>query len=167
MLRCVAFDVALDVLEEAAAREKAARDKFAKEAELQASMRKNPWAELWYAAEEGDLKRLQELLNTDGCDVNARDAAGESALMKADRAGHEEATLLLLKGGASVTDLPTESWDFTHVVEWFEQNFPFAATYRAGCKCSTYGGDLFHLETRRVADRHVCSRPCVQGRRHS
>lgn len=71
-----------DALEEAAAREKAAREKFAKEAELQASMRKNPWAELWYAAEEGDLKRLQELLNTDGCDVNARDAAGESALMK-------------------------------------------------------------------------------------
>ena len=123
-----------DVLEEQAAREKAERIQRAKEAEIVEAKRDNPWAELWFAAEEGDIQRLQELLNSDGCDPNARDAAGESALMKADKAGHEEAVLLLLRSGAAVTDLPTEAWDFTHVIEWFEQSFPFAATYRAGCK---------------------------------
>ena len=102
------------VAEEQAARESAERAKFAAEADLEAAKRKHPWAELWFAADAGDTKRLQELINS-GAEVNAKDAGGETAVVKADRAGHVEAVLLLIKAGALVTDLPTESWNMEHV----------------------------------------------------
>ena len=102
------------VQEEEAARDAAERAKIAAEAELTAAKRKYPWAELWFAAENGDEQRLQELING-GADVNAKDAGGETAVLKADRAGHEDAVLVLIRAGALVTDLPTESWTMEHV----------------------------------------------------
>ena len=66
------------------------------------------------SAESVDAQRLQELIDS-GADVNAKDAAGETAVLKADRAGHEDAVLVLIRGGAPVTDLPTESWTMEHV----------------------------------------------------
>ena len=51
---------------------------------MEALTRANPWAELWFCAEEGDAARMQEVLTRPGAaeNVNAKDAAGESALIK-------------------------------------------------------------------------------------
>ena len=48
---------------------------------------------------------------------------------------------LLLQAGAAVTDLPTDRWGFDHVVEWFAQSFPFAASYRAGWAAAQLDGE--------------------------
>ena len=102
------------VAEEEVAHDATERAKFAAEANLAAMKRKYPWAELWFSAENGDVQRLVELINS-GADVNCKDGGGETAVFKADRAGHEEAVLTLIKAGALVTDLPTESWTMEHV----------------------------------------------------
>eukprot|EP01043_Picozoa_sp_COSAG02_P059514 COSAG02_NODE_7602_length_2939_cov_1.891197_3_plen_607_part_00 len=130
------------VQEEEAARDAAERAKIAAEAELTAAKRKYPWAELWFAAENGDVQRLQELINS-GADVNAKDAGGETAVLKADRAGHEDAVLVLIRGGAPVTDLPTESWTMEHVGHTMHISCTFAFLCRGSVLIIACANRLF------------------------
>lgn len=56
---------------------------------------------IWYAAQHGDLERIEKLLKQ-GVSPDAQDKAGYSALHYAARAGHESVCHCLLSAGASV-----------------------------------------------------------------
>ena len=52
------------------------------------------------AAREGHADAVQELLKSPGIDVNAKDEAGNTALIEAARLGHDHVTRVLLAAGA-------------------------------------------------------------------
>ena len=53
------------------------------------------------AAREGHADAVEELLKSPGIDVNAKDEAGNTALIEAARFGHDHVTRVLLGAGAS------------------------------------------------------------------
>eukprot|EP01051_Picozoa_sp_SAG22_P016146 SAG22_NODE_2226_length_2814_cov_1.924862_2_plen_221_part_00 len=117
--------------EEETARVAAEKERLASAVRLAAAKRENPWAELWFAAEQGDGDRLAELCAADGCDVNVKDGYGESALVKANRKGHHGCARLLLEHGAELSDLPPTAWTFEHCTTWFLGAFSFSRRYLA------------------------------------
>lgn len=56
---------------------------------------------IWYAAQTGDLERVQKLLSDGRC-VNAADQAGYTALHYAARNGHLNVCKLLLQQNADI-----------------------------------------------------------------
>jgi uncharacterized protein len=57
--------------------------------------------DLWAAARENDLERLQQLINS-GADVNAVNAEGDTALTVAAQQGNAEACNWLVLAGAQL-----------------------------------------------------------------
>lgn len=56
---------------------------------------------IWYAAQYGDLERVNKILKDKG-DANVRDSAGYTALHYAARNGHLKVCEILMENGASV-----------------------------------------------------------------
>lgn len=57
---------------------------------------------IWYAAQNGDLARVEYLLGVKGISPNARDLSGYVALHYSARGGHIDVCKLLIKCGADV-----------------------------------------------------------------
>lgn len=56
---------------------------------------------IWYAAQYGDLERVNKLVQ-DGCQVDKRDSAGYTALHYASRNGRSQVCKFLIEHGADV-----------------------------------------------------------------
>jgi len=77
------------------------KDRDAAEVAADADADETPTRDLLMAAHNGELKKVQRLLDSD-TDPNARDEAGNTALHRAAAAGHKEIVDLLIKKGAKI-----------------------------------------------------------------